>query len=225
MRTSLIPNTPSQKKYTQLLWILTLRLIAAPFLKEYGEIVLSLLLLWAIFLIIRTFYLYQKFFLFYLIVAVSAFLLEVIARLGNFVGFETVFVICVYSVYAIYLGIAAWLIMRDIFFSSEVTIDTVFGGICVYLLVGFLWSLFYGVVQYLDTNAFSQSLTPEGFYSTSIYLSFTTLTTLGYGDILPVNPFAMMLTNLEAIIGQMYPAIFIAILVGAYLSQRNNQES
>ncbi|MDJ0797186.1 MAG: potassium channel family protein [Calothrix sp. MO_167.B12] len=81
-----------------------------------------------------------------------------------------------------------------------------------------------GVVQYLDQNAFSQTVTPGGFYSTGIYLSFTTLTTLGYGDILPVNPFAMMLTNLEAIIGQMYPAIFIAILVGAYLSQKDNQQ-
>ncbi len=225
MRTSLIPNTSSQNKYTQLLRVLVLRLLAAPLLKEYGEILLSLLLLWAIFLIIRTFYLHQKFFWSYLIVAVSAFLLELIARFGNFFGFETSAVVSVYFTYAIYLGIAAWLIMRDIFRSLEVTIDTVCGGICVYLLIGFLWSLFYGVVQYLDPNAFSPSVTPGGFYSKGIYLSFTTLTTLGYGDILPVNPFAMMLTNLEAIIGQMYPAIFIAILVGAYLSQRDNQKN
>ena len=224
MRTSLIPNTPSQNKYTHLLYVLVLRLLAAPFLKDYGEILLSLLLLWAIVLIIRTFYLHQKFFWFYLIVAVSAFLLEVIARFRNFFGLETAFVVSVYFVYALYLGIAAWLIMREIFLSAKVTMDTVCGGICVYLLIGFLWSLFYGVVQYLDQNAFSQTVTPGGFYSTGIYLSFTTLTTLGYGDILPVNPFAMMLTNLEAIIGQMYPAIFIAILVGAYLSQKDNQQ-
>lgn len=223
MRTSLIPNTPSHNKYTHLLYLLVLRLLAAPFLKGYGEILLSLLLLWAIVLIIRTFYLYQKWFRSFLIVAVSAFLLEVIARLGYFFGFEKAFTVSVYFVYAIYLGIAAWLIMREIFLSSKVTMDTVCGGISVYLLIGFLWSLFYGAIQYLDKNAFSHSVKPQDFYSMSIYLSFTTLTTLGYGDILPVNPFAMMLTNLEAIIGQMYPAIFIAILVGGYLSQKDNQ--
>ncbi|MEM7717215.1 MAG: potassium channel family protein [Cyanobacteria bacterium P01_A01_bin.68] len=53
-----------------------------------------------------------------------------------------------------------------------------------------------------------------------MYFSFTTLTTLGYGDIIPVSPLAKMLTNLEAIIGQLYPAILIAILVGGYISQR-----
>ncbi|MDJ0687845.1 MAG: hypothetical protein QNJ41_04995 [Xenococcaceae cyanobacterium MO_188.B32] len=42
-----------------------------------------------------------------------------------------------------------------------------------------------------------------------------------YGDIIPVSPLAKMLTNLEAIIGQLYPAILIAILVGGYLSQRS----
>ncbi len=218
-------NQQDQNKYTHLLCVLVLRLLAAPFLKSYGQIILSLLLLWAIFLIIRTFYLHQKFFWSYLIVAAAAFSLEVIARFRNFFGLETAFVVSVFFIYALYLGIAAWLIMREIFLSSKVTMDTVFGGICVYLLIGFLWSLFYGVVQYLDTNAFSQSVTPGEFYSTGIYLSFTTLTTLGYGDILPVNPFAMMLTNLEAIIGQMYPAIFIAILVGGYMSQRDDEKN
>ncbi len=56
--------------------------------------------------------------------------------------------------------------------------------------------------------------------SEAVYFSFTTLTTLGYGDIIPMSSLAKMLTNFEAIIGQLYPAILISILVGSYLSQK-----
>ena len=48
------------------------------------------------------------------------------------------------------------------------------------------------------------------------YFSFVTLTTLGYGDITPVNNFAMMFTNLEGLCGQLFPAISIATLVSLY---------
>ena len=53
-----------------------------------------------------------------------------------------------------------------------------------------------------------------------MHFSFTTLTTLGYGDIIPKGDLALILTNLEAIAGQMYSTIFIAILVGGYLARR-----
>ena len=52
------------------------------------------------------------------------------------------------------------------------------------------------------------------------YFSFVTLTTLGYGDILPLTPIATSLAYLEAVIGQLYIAILIAGLVGTHLSQR-----
>ena len=72
----------------------------------------------------------------------------------------------------------------------------------------------------MDSNAFSQSIIDIESYGRAVYFSFTTLTTLGYGDIIPVSPLAKMLTNLEAIIGQLYPSVLIAILVGGYISQR-----
>lgn len=46
-----------------------------------------------------------------------------------------------------------------------------------------------------------------------IYFSFTTLTTVGYGDIVPVDPVARSLSNIEAILGQLYPATLLARLV------------
>ncbi|MEO1352209.1 MAG: potassium channel family protein [Cyanobacteria bacterium J06635_15] len=73
------------------------------------------------------------------------------------------------------------------------------------------------MVATLDANAFSTPLAVQDSYLKALHFSFTTLTTLGYGDIVPISEIALVLTNLEAIIGQMYPAIFIAILVGNYL--------
>ena len=52
------------------------------------------------------------------------------------------------------------------------------------------------------------------------YFSFVTLTTLGYGDVLPLVPVAESLAYLEAVIGQLYIAILIAGLVGTHFSQR-----
>jgi hypothetical protein len=55
---------------------------------------------------------------------------------------------------------------------------------------------------------------------TILYFSFTTLTTTGFGDITPMHPFARSLTNLEAVIGQLYPATILARLVTLELEHR-----
>jgi hypothetical protein len=49
------------------------------------------------------------------------------------------------------------------------------------------------------------------------YFSFTTMTTVGYGDVFPINKFAMVFSNLEAIVGQLYIAIFVARLIGLHI--------
>lgn len=118
------------------------------------------------------------------------------------------------------------LLLQSLIRSDQVTADTIFGGICVYLLVGVLWMLFYSIVLLFNHQAleFSDAIQAhrwnelsgngnDRFGSLLMYFSFTTLTTLGYGDIFPVTPIARSLTNLEAIFGQLYPAIFLARLV------------
>jgi hypothetical protein len=83
-------------------------------------------------------------------------------------------------------------------------------------MLGIIWHLLYEVVYIWDAAAFSD---PCGdCHPDLLYFSYTTLTTLGYGDILPVNTWARTLANLEAITGLMYPAIFIARLVSLYSS-------
>jgi len=57
-------------------------------------------------------------------------------------------------------------------------------------------------------------------FSEFMYFSFVTITTLGYGDLIPVKPLARTVAFLEAIIGQFYVAVLVAWLVGMYLSEK-----
>ncbi|MBE9170402.1 two pore domain potassium channel family protein [Pleurocapsales cyanobacterium LEGE 06147] len=98
---------------------------------------------------------------------------------------------------------------------KQVDGDILKGGVSVFFLIGILWTFIYQIVLILDSHAFSHSKEIEE-YNYLFHFSFTTLTTLGYGDITPINQFAMNLANLEAIVGMMYPSIFIARLVSLY---------
>lgn len=119
-----------------------------------------------------------------------------------------------YSCYSLFSILVILAIGLRISQEEQVNRDVIRGGICIYLLLGILWFFFYQIMTFFDPNAF---IIPSGMTKASLfYFSFTTLTTLGYGDITPSNVFAMSLTNAEALIGQIYPAIVIARLVSLY---------
>lgn len=127
--------------------------------------------------------------------------------------------------YAGFMILAIIAIGSKIFTQTKVDIDIINGGICVFLLLGFLWFNFYRIILFIDSNAFQGLSSSESETSYQmLYYSFTTLTTLGYGDITPINKFAMTFANAEAIFGLMYPAIFIARLVGLYTTQEQERK-
>ncbi|MDJ0508109.1 MAG: potassium channel family protein [Crocosphaera sp.] len=119
-----------------------------------------------------------------------------------------------YSFYGIFYFLVILAIGSRIFHEKKVNLNVVRGGVCIYLLLGILWFFFYKIIVFFDINAFSfpENLNKESLF----YFSFTTLTTLGYGDILPKNAFAMTFANAEALVGQIYPAVVIAKLVSLY---------
>lgn len=105
----------------------------------------------------------------------------------------------------------------------DITIDTLLGAICGYLLIGLIWSHFYFIIDYVQPDSFNMSLTGSTFRNELehyIYFSFATLTTLGYGDILPRSNLARTLSWLEAATGQIYLAVWISQLVGLHIVQR-----
>jgi hypothetical protein len=104
----------------------------------------------------------------------------------------------------------------------------VFGGIAGYLLIGLTWTFAYqllvqqspSAIHFEPGTAQSLPLLP----SHLIYFSFTTLTTVGFGDAYPVAPAARALTVAEALVGQLYIAILIASLVGMALHARSVED-
>jgi len=115
-----------------------------------------------------------------------------------------------------------------LFRKQRVTIDTINAAISVYLLLGVVWSFAYSLIDILDPGSFKSALFDEGvvfmrlegersFYP--LYYSLVTLTTLGYGDIVPVSRAASMLAVLEAMTGQVYLAVLVARLVGLHVAQ------
>jgi hypothetical protein len=98
----------------------------------------------------------------------------------------------------------------------------IFGGICVYILLGITWGFLYLIINIVNPDSF------EGLRSTDIgaqfldlvYFSFVTLTTLGYRDFTPITPFPRTLS----IMGQFYVAVLVAWLLGMYLSSKQEKK-
>jgi len=121
------------------------------------------------------------------------------------------------------------LILVDIFRAKMVTLDIIAAGVCVYLFFGNICGFIYTIIGMADPNAFNVPAATASYIgdritdiSSAMYFSFVTLTTLGYGDITPIDPFARSLAVLEAAAGQFYLTIFIASLVGVHISSSTN---
>ena len=122
----------------------------------------------------------------------------------------------------IFLATATAVAMKQIALDSKVSTNRIIGAICVYLMLGVIWALMYSLLDAAVPGSFSgvveHSMT--GAWDPDwVYFSFVTLTTLGYGDLLPLTVSARALAYFEAIVGQFYLAILVAGLVGAYLSE------
>ncbi|NEP01825.1 MAG: hypothetical protein F6K58_24845 [Symploca sp. SIO2E9] len=120
-------KTLPHNKYTQLLVVLITNFVLDPFLRGVtGQLFSSGILLYAIIIIIRTFSLRQKLFRIYFSVAILAFGLETVTRLGWYSPEAIFFLFFVQAVYTIYLGAAAFLILRDILLSQRITVCHLF---------------------------------------------------------------------------------------------------
>jgi hypothetical protein len=104
--------------------------------------------------------------------------------------------------------------------SKDITPNTLYGAVCVYLMLGLLWASIYGLINELIPGSIFTGNLIGGQLTTNevIYYSYTTLTTLGYGDISSMAPVGRILSVLEAIIGQLFIAFMVARLIAIYTS-------
>jgi len=114
-------------------------------------------------------------------------------------------------------------IARVVFGRGRVSFHRVQGAILLYLNFALMFFIFYRLLSIMVPNSFANLPDTGHEYGSGaalLYFSFTTLTTLGYGDILAVHPLARSLSNLEAVIGQLYPATLLARLVSLEIAHR-----
>ena len=117
-------------------------------------------------------------------------------------------------------------IFMHIIKSRDVTAEILFASICVYILIGLTWSTIYVIIEilypgsFIDTNG---QLLHDG--QDFLFFSYTTLTTVGYGNIEAITDQARSLASLEAIAGQLYLTIMVARLVGLHISKPKAKES
>jgi len=114
-------------------------------------------------------------------------------------------------------GFAIAVVLGHVLNEKEVSFDILCGAVAIYLLLGVSWAIAFGVLESLAPGTIFHTNTNAELTSTDLlYFSFTTLTTLGYGDVTPISPVARIWANLEAITGTLYIAVLVARLVSLY---------
>lgn len=205
-------------RHAQLLATLTLLLIVEPFLNDLvlGVRLLNVLLVVTLISAIIACANRRR----HVVIGVSlatGVLIAMISRDGRIVGAANVglllLAICFFG-YVIALVLGS--VFRD---SRKVSVDTICGGLSVYLLLGLLWVFAFALLEKTVPGSFSgiepgiSSTNYERFFG----FSFVTLTTLGYGNIVPLTPRANALAVSEAIVGQIYLTVLVARLVALNL--------
>jgi hypothetical protein len=211
-----------ENKYNQLLTILVVMYLVSPFVidSKIPNLIIFLVFLGSINLVIYQIQHSKRLLRWNLGLNIVALVFRSFNDLGFSSGDFNIFCSTFSTLIFLFsLSFSLYLILREMFIIySSVTADTIKGGICAYFLLGFFWAYLYNIVYLSDANSFSSAVTKINMNSCLLYFSFTTLTTTGYGDILPVTPIARVLSNFEGIVGILYPTVSIARLVGLYKS-------
>lgn len=136
----------------------------------------------------------------------------------------------------LFLDAFAWIIINvalivviagAVFAPGRITLHRVNGAVLLYLTIGLTFVGLYTLVGLIAPHAFAGLAVSHdrGLASSVIYFSFVTLTSVGYGDIVPVHPVARALSNLEGIIGQLFPATLLARMVTLELEDRRERRA
>jgi hypothetical protein len=115
-------------------------------------------------------------------------------------------------------------ILGFIYRQEEVRRDLIAGAAVVYLLMAIMWTFIYRVIETAHPGSFTVSTTDIYERMRFIYFSLVTITTLGYGDIVPQTSLASSLATLEAVVGQLYLVTTVAWLVGVRVTQRTQRK-
>ena len=125
----------------------------------------------------------------------------------------------------LFLVLVAMLILSHVLKAERVSREKIFGALSVYLLLGVIWAFLFLFVDFLVPGSFRYGQDGALTGVEMVYYSFVTLTTLGYGDIVPISPSARALATLEAVTGQLFLTVLVARLVGLHITHSSRRPS
>ena len=127
---------------------------------------------------------------------------------------------------AFFIG-AFYLSAKQVLLVGDIDGNKIIGSLSLYLLLGLIWATIYLLILVMDPQAFSgiEAGNWQQIFSRVAYYSFVTLTTLGYGDILPTNHIAEFFVYMEAIVGVFYMAIIVSSLISLRLAAIQDKKS
>jgi hypothetical protein len=143
---------------------------------------------------------------------------------------ETWALLIEHSIILVLIGFFCVSILSYVLRRGRVNSDKIFAAICVYMLMGYGWSFVYSILVELQPNAF-MATTEVGLHDFVArllqlrYFSFMTMTTVGYGDIVPHSALARTLSVLEAVMGQFYLVVLVGRLVGLHIVHETAERS
>lgn len=224
-------GTAFSGRYRWLMWALLVLLIVLPFLshlplyrgEQLGVYVGDLVTGAVYFVAIRLYHRNPAQFWMLLLLGVASVATGLLARAlpGAAAALTAASLACTA---AMLLSIAL-LISLQVFTAAEVDGDTICGSVSIYLLLAGTFASLYSMIAVLSPAAFElaphvelddPTLGPDRLL---VYFSFVTMTTVGYGDVVPGNDLTRPLSNLQAVIGQFYLAVLVARLVGQHLTR------
>ena len=158
-----------------------------------------------------------------LFLGITGFIYFAASMLYAFNPLVTWIILVTYLALIPYLGMLVWVLARFLLISKTITRDVLYSAVAIYLLLGALFVPLYGILNMFIPDSFRDGSFPGVAiqWQQLVYYSYTTLTSTGYGDILPVTFWARSMANLEMITGVMFITIVMARLVALYSSEKD----
>jgi voltage-gated potassium channel Kch len=142
--------------------------------------------------------------------------------LGVTLGDERYFVAMIF----VYYAFTTAAVIFHLFRKERVDVDTVISAVSAYLMIGLTFATLHVMISLTNPESYTgEFVKGVSVWSDSLYYSFVTLTTLGYGDIAPLTPIARSMSTLEATTGVLYMGILIARLVSDYQSSNRSGDA
>lgn len=126
--------------------------------------------------------------------------------------------------FAVLLLVAGAVIMARVINASSIKISTISGAVAVFLLTAMAFSEVYGALELLNPGSFRDTSTAMTHESMQ-YFSLITISTVGYGDVIPLSHAARSLASLEAVVGQIFLVTIVARLVSAFGTTKRDGKS